>query len=69
MNGNYINLGDEVKDIVTGFRGKVIAKCAYMYRPDEFGVQPTSKGQQNQMHKLEWLVASRLVHAAGFNDS
>ncbi len=35
-----INLGDEVKDVVTGFQGVAIAKCDWLYGCTRITVQP-----------------------------
>lgn len=35
-----INLGDEVRDVVTGFQGIAVARTAYLHGIDQIGVQP-----------------------------
>ena len=46
MTQRKIKLGDEVVDIVTGFKGKAVAQASYLFGCQQFWVQPPvdSKG-------------------------
>lgn len=43
MNRENIDLGDRVKDIITGFEGIVTGKCQYITGCDQVLVQPRVK--------------------------
>lgn len=54
-----INLGDEVEDKVTGFKGIVTARVHYVEGTIEFGVAP--KAEENRYPKVEYFDATRLL--------
>jgi len=37
-----IRLGDEVQDVITGFKGIAFCRLTYLVGPDKIGVQPES---------------------------
>lgn len=54
-------LGKEVKDVVTGFTGKVLAMSTYLYEETIYFVQPIpSDPVVREMPKGKWLTLARL---------
>jgi hypothetical protein len=43
MAENFINLGDEVEDTVSGFKGIAISRHIYLQGCDRIGIQPPMK--------------------------
>ena len=60
MAGFKLELGIEVEDYVTGFRGIVTARCEYLTGCRQYAVQPKSK-KKNSVDKGQWFDEDRLV--------
>lgn len=56
-----IELGNEVRDVVTGFQGIVIAHIGYLSGMAQMQVQPSVEEHKNgKLPNAEWLYESRL---------
>lgn len=55
-----IDLGDEVKDNVTGFKGIAIGRTIWLQGCDRVGVQPKI-GKSNEFKKTEWFDEPQLT--------
>lgn len=53
-----INLGDEVRDIITGFTGFVVGRREFLSDGESFAVQPQCDG--NSYHETVWLKPCQL---------
>lgn len=49
-----INLGDKVRDRITGYEGIVMSKCEYLNGCIQFGVQ-AKKTKEGKLPKIEWI--------------
>ena len=65
-----INLGDEVKDKVSGFKGATVAKHSYLEGCDRFSVQPKidkdgtlPKNETFDEGQLEVMKVSKIVRS------
>lgn len=57
-----INLGDEVKDKITGFRGIVIAICKYLNGCISVLVQPKKLTKDGTVPEPYWVDEQRLTN-------
>jgi len=56
-----MQIGDHVRDIVTGFEGTTMAKLTALYEATQFRVQPnTLKSDDGSIHPSVWLEEGRL---------
>lgn len=53
-------LGQELKDIVTGFKGIVTGRAQYLTGCTHYGIQPKSKDGVS-VASVEWFDESRLI--------
>lgn len=56
-----LQLGQKMKDTVTGFEGVAIGRCEYLHGVPEFGLQALSKEGKPETH---WFAESRLARVA-----
>jgi hypothetical protein len=54
-----IQLGDEVEDTITGFRGIAIARHSYIEYPNDISVQPVV-GQYGELPEIQVFTESLL---------
>ena len=54
------NLGDELKDIITGFSGIVVARSEYLTGCRHYGICPTAVSKEGKVPEWEWLDETRL---------
>ena len=54
-----IELGEKVKDCVTGFKGVVIARAQYITGCNQYGVAP--KAVKNEAKDSRWFDEDRLI--------
>lgn len=52
-------MGDKVKDTITGFKGKIVARCQYINGCDQCLVKP-SVGDDGKMPVGEWIDDQQL---------
>ncbi len=57
---NDFNYGDEVKEQVTGFIGKVVAKIEYMWGCQQLGVQGKID-KEMRVPEIHWFDVDRLI--------
>lgn len=50
-----IALGDEAKDIVTGFRGLVIGRIEHLFRSPELRIQPRELKENGEPSDAQWF--------------
>jgi hypothetical protein len=58
MKHQSIQLGDRVKDLVTGFTGVVTARCEYINGCVQFGVSPPC--ENGKMQETQYIDYKRL---------
>ena len=56
----YIKLGTNVIDKVTGFKGILTARCKYLHSSNRCLVSP-KVGDHNKMEKNYWIYEDQLV--------
>lgn len=58
-----IHLGDEVKDVITGFQGIATARARFLTSCDRVEVQPRVKEYEGgqKLEAAEWFDVTRLV--------
>ena len=61
MNEFIFNLGDEVKDIVTGFKGAIMARVQYFTGCNQYHVQPSKVNEKGEMTEGHYFDETRLV--------
>jgi hypothetical protein len=54
-----IKLGSKVKDKISGFNGIVVARCEYLYKPTEIGIE-SLQPKDNKPNDVVWVSESRL---------
>ncbi len=54
------DLGVEVKDVITGFQGVIMARTEYLTGCDRFGVQPQKLDKDGKERDANWYDGSRL---------
>ncbi len=54
-----INLGDEAKDSITGFKGMIIGRCEYLNGCVRFLIQP-KKLKDEKMIEAEWIDVQQI---------
>lgn len=52
-------MGDKVRDTITGFKGKIVARCQYINGCDQCLVKP-SVGDDGKMPVGEWIDDQQL---------
>lgn len=55
------NMGDRVKDIVSGYTGVILAMTYYSTGCRHYGIAPEKTGKDGNIREYEWLDESRLV--------
>lgn len=55
-----IELGDKVKDMVTGFGGVVVCRCVWLNGCVRFGVQPDKIGKDGKLPDYTWIDEPQL---------
>ena len=56
-----IELGDEVEDVITGFKGIATAKIEYIYGCVQFQVTPPYNKEKGEHPKKDWIDVQQLV--------
>lgn len=56
-----IDLGDKVKDQITGFEGVVTGHTRYITGCDAFCLQPQGLDKDGKIHDAKWIDENRLV--------
>lgn len=56
-----INLGDKVKDTITGLEGIVIAKIIYLNGCIQYEVQPKGLDKDGKIIKSAWIDEGQLI--------
>ena len=62
MKNNYIfELGDRVKDIVTGFTGVVMSRMEFLTGCSQYGISPTKLDKDGKRVDWEYFDENRLM--------
>jgi hypothetical protein len=61
MSERSIKLGENVKDSITGFNGKAVAKTEWLYGCIRIGVQSPNLDKDNKPLPVEWFDEAQLV--------
>lgn len=59
--GNKFNLGDRVKDVVTGFTGIAVCRTEWMNKCVRYGVAPEKLGKENKLQEAQYFDQEQLV--------
>ena len=59
MTDNQLKMGDKVRDTITGFKGKIVARCQYINGCDQCLVKP-GVGDDGKMPAGEWIDDQQL---------
>ena len=54
-------LGSKVRDTVSGFCGLAVARCEYLYKPPEIGIE-SIEPKENKPNVIEWVSEQRLEY-------
>ncbi len=49
-----IKLGDQVRDVITGFKGIAVSRCTYLNGCDHIGIQPKAS-KDGALPPMEWI--------------
>lgn len=56
---DMLQMGDKVRDTITGFKGRIVARCQYINGCDQCLVKP-SVGEDGKMPAGEWIDDQQL---------